>query len=84
MKVMSECDEVYATDNCVNRDYCAQWLSLDTVEKIIDLIIDFLNLMVFFAPFFIPCMLRHSSPRRLAGEKNSCSYNHKRTFWVSH
>ena len=27
---------------------------------------------------------RHSSPRRLAGEKKSNSYNHKTTIWVSH
>ena len=33
MKVMTECGKVYATDNCVNRDYCAQWSS---VEKIIN------------------------------------------------
>ena len=26
----------------------------------------------------------HSSPRRLAGEKKSLSYNHKTTIWVSH
>ena len=26
----------------------------------------------------------HSSPRRLAGEKKSNSYNHKTTIWVSH
>ena len=26
----------------------------------------------------------HSSPRRLAGEKKSYSYNHKTTIWVSH
>ena len=26
----------------------------------------------------------HSSPRRLAGEKKSTSYNHKTTIWVSH
>ena len=26
----------------------------------------------------------HSSPRRLAGEKKCCSYNHKTTIWVSH
>ena len=25
---------------------------------------------------------RHSSPRRLAGEKKSDSYNHKTTIWV--
>ena len=28
--------------------------------------------------------LPHSSPRRMAGEKKSDSYNHKRTIWVSH
>ena len=28
--------------------------------------------------------LSHSSPRRLAGEKKSNSYNHKTTIWVSH
>ena len=28
--------------------------------------------------------LPHSSPRRLAGEKKSTSYNHKTTIWVSH
>ena len=28
--------------------------------------------------------LVHSSPRRLAGEKKSNSYNHKTTIWVSH
>ena len=27
---------------------------------------------------------RHSSPRRLAGEKKCDSYNHKTTIWVSH
>ena len=27
---------------------------------------------------------KHSSPRRLAGEKKSNSYNHKTTIWVSH
>ena len=27
---------------------------------------------------------RHSSPRRLTGEKKSTSYNHKTTIWVSH
>ena len=26
----------------------------------------------------------HSSPRRLAGEKEFASYNHKTTIWVSH
>ena len=26
----------------------------------------------------------HSSPRRLAEEKKSLSYNHKTTIWVSH
>ena len=26
----------------------------------------------------------HSSPRRLAGEKKSNSYDHKTTIWVSH
>ena len=26
----------------------------------------------------------HSSPRRLAEEKKSYSYNHKTTIWVSH
>jgi hypothetical protein len=26
----------------------------------------------------------HSSPRQLAGEKKSASYNHKTTIWVSH
>ena len=26
----------------------------------------------------------HSSPRRLAGEKKSTSYNHKTIIWVSH
>ena len=26
----------------------------------------------------------HSSPRRLAGEKKSTSYNHNTTIWVSH
>jgi hypothetical protein len=29
-------------------------------------------------------MVCHSSPRRLAGEKKSYSYNHKTTIWVSH
>ena len=29
-------------------------------------------------------ILVHSSPRRLAGEKKSDSYNHKITIWVSH
>ena len=28
--------------------------------------------------------ISHSSPRRLAGEKKSSSYNHKTTIWVSH
>ena len=29
-------------------------------------------------------LLSHSSPRRLAGEKKSDSYNHKTTIWVCH
>ena len=33
---------------------------------------------------FCPINLGHSSPRRLAGEKKSSSYNHKTTIWVSH
>ena len=34
--------------------------------------------------FGFPAHPNHSSPRRLAGEKKSYSYNHKTTIWVSH
>ena len=33
---------------------------------------------------FADQVLPHSSPRPLAGEKKSDSYNHKTTIWVSH
>jgi hypothetical protein len=32
----------------------------------------------------VMALFLHSSPRRLAGEKKSTSYNHKTTMWVSH
>ena len=37
-----------------------------------------------YTVFLILLHTPHSSPRRLAGEKKSCSYNHKITIWVSH
>ena len=42
----------------------------------------FKGLVIGFVPKVRPGI--HSSPRRLAGEKKSDSYNHKTTIWVSH
>ena len=39
---------------------------------------------IIFSVYLLLYFLPHSSPRRLAGEKKSTSYNHKTTIWVSH
>ena len=41
------------------------------------------TLVLEFQPKYAKAIV-HSSPRRLAGEKKSASYNHKTTIWVSH
>ena len=46
--------------------------------------LNFWHFMIWFTSRPSRIKYIHSSPRQLAGEKKSYSYNHKTTIWVSH